>query len=148
MADKEAISGAVNALDPGNDDHWTNSGLPAVEALKDLLGEDVTRAQIIEAVGDYTREKAAAGTTQPPAPPENELLTPAASSDPVPADDDPFDLLNRLVAICGTDRYRRNSSLQSISLAYQNVQDEAKQVQERLDSRFLEREQRKLAESA
>lgn len=49
------IASAIALLDAKNDDHWTNAGLPAVDAVSDLLGEKVTRAEIEAAAPDARR---------------------------------------------------------------------------------------------
>lgn len=49
------IASALSMLDPDNDDHWTNAGLPAVEAVSELVGESVTRAQIKTVAPDAKR---------------------------------------------------------------------------------------------
>ena len=49
------IASAIAMLDPGNDDHWTNAGLPAVDAVSELVGETVTRAQIKAVAPDAER---------------------------------------------------------------------------------------------
>ena len=51
---QEALSG----LDASDDDHWTKSGLPAVEAVDLLLGGSVTRADIERAAPDLKRDTA------------------------------------------------------------------------------------------
>lgn len=56
--DPELIKAAVDGLDPANDDHWTSAGLPAVDAVKEALGADVTRAQIEAAAPEAKRPEA------------------------------------------------------------------------------------------
>lgn len=51
----EDITAAVGMLDKGNDAHWTDAGLPAVDAVRELLGADVTRKQIEAAAPDAKR---------------------------------------------------------------------------------------------
>lgn len=63
----EQILAGLKQLDPGNDDHWTGKGLPAISAVRSLSGlADVTRAEIKEAGGDWSRETAGA-TDEPEA---------------------------------------------------------------------------------
>jgi len=50
------ILSAVGLLDHANDEHWTEAGLPSVEAMKEALGGDVTRAQIEAAAPDAKRK--------------------------------------------------------------------------------------------
>lgn len=52
------IRKAIENLDPANDEHWTNAGLPAVNAVSDAVGENVSRQQIAEAYPGYDRAKA------------------------------------------------------------------------------------------
>lgn len=56
--DPELIKAAVDGLNPKNDDHWTQAGLPEVAAVKAALGADVTRAQIEAAAPDAKRPAA------------------------------------------------------------------------------------------
>jgi len=49
------IKAALGKLDADNDDHWTAAGLPAVDAVSELVGHTVTRAQIEEAGADFVR---------------------------------------------------------------------------------------------
>lgn len=52
------IGNAVLALDPENDSHWTEDGLPSVEALASALANPSISRQTIEAIAPgYTREK-------------------------------------------------------------------------------------------
>lgn len=57
MADKN-ITDALKQLDPSNDDHWTASKQPKVDAVKELHGEDVTREQIDAAAEGFNRDTA------------------------------------------------------------------------------------------
>ena len=54
----ETVVDALQALDTANDDHWTARGAPSVEAMIKLLGKSVTRAEIEEAIPNYTRSVA------------------------------------------------------------------------------------------
>lgn len=54
------IQAAVRKLDPIEDTHWTEAGLPAVGAVAISMGDQtVTRAQIAASMPEYTRDKAA-----------------------------------------------------------------------------------------
>lgn len=53
---KEKIIEALGKLDVNNDNHWTNEGLPKLEALKFSVGSNVTRDQVNEVAPGYTRE--------------------------------------------------------------------------------------------
>ena len=54
---------AIKSLDPGNDDHWTESGLPAVAAVEVLFG-NTTRSEIKLAAPGYDRDAAAAAQVE------------------------------------------------------------------------------------
>ena len=47
---------ALQALDPDDDDHWTAEGRPAMAALIDLAGREVTRREVDAIAPDFTRE--------------------------------------------------------------------------------------------
>ena len=47
----------LNSLDCQNDDNWTKLGVPSVAAVSSLVGRDVTRQQISEALPDLYRDK-------------------------------------------------------------------------------------------
>lgn len=50
---------AIHALDPGNDEHWTGVGLPAMTAIELAYGSTgVTRKDVTAAIPDWNREKA------------------------------------------------------------------------------------------
>lgn len=54
-----AIRSALTKLDPKDDAHWTSTGLPSVEAVRELSGDkEVSRAQIAELAPKLTREEA------------------------------------------------------------------------------------------
>lgn len=51
--------GAVAALNPEDDTHWTEDGLPAIEAVAELLGDGSATRETIEGVAaGFTREHA------------------------------------------------------------------------------------------
>ncbi|MCP4900884.1 MAG: hypothetical protein GY906_28285 [bacterium] len=50
------IREALTQLDMMNDEHWTRTGLPAVKAVEELLGEPVKRVEIEEATPGLVRE--------------------------------------------------------------------------------------------
>lgn len=54
-ATAEEIRSAVGMLDGATDAHWTAAGLPAVDAVADLVGKSVTRAAITDAAPDAKR---------------------------------------------------------------------------------------------
>lgn len=50
------IREALQQLDPQDDAHWTVGGDPKLDALIQILGEHVTRKEVIEAAPRFTRE--------------------------------------------------------------------------------------------
>lgn len=52
------IAEVVRNLDPENDAHWTQSGLPAMAAVEAVLGKAVSRADVEHAVPNWTRDLA------------------------------------------------------------------------------------------
>lgn len=54
-ATTDDINDAIGALDSSDDAHWTAAGLPAVDAVAELLGKPVTRATITAAAPDAKR---------------------------------------------------------------------------------------------
>lgn len=52
------IGDAVFSLNPENDDDWTKVGKPSLDAVADLAGVKVKRAQVAQAVPDYDRDAA------------------------------------------------------------------------------------------
>lgn len=57
--DPVPLPDAVAALDPNDDSHWTSGGKPRIEAVADITGKPVTRAEIDAAAPGVTRETAA-----------------------------------------------------------------------------------------
>lgn len=58
MADSDKIREILSQLDPLDDDQWTSDGAPKVEVVMSLLGEKVTRQDIVNSQPDFNREKA------------------------------------------------------------------------------------------
>lgn len=56
------VAAAVTQLDHANDEHWTKTGEPAVDAVKAIVGGNVTRADIEAAAPDFNREAAVAAS--------------------------------------------------------------------------------------
>ena len=52
----EQIIKALSQLDQANNKHWTGSGLPSVKAVEEILGRDITRADINDAAPEFRRE--------------------------------------------------------------------------------------------
>ena len=57
---------ALQALDLANDAHWTAEGRPAMAALNDLVGEEVTRREVDAVAPDFTREQPTLPAPRPP----------------------------------------------------------------------------------
>lgn len=57
-AEPNEIATAIGLLDPKDDAHWTEAGLPAVDAVKAIVGRNVTRTEINEAAPDFMRPAA------------------------------------------------------------------------------------------
>lgn len=56
MVDKSKIVEALKQLDPTLDEHWTEEGLPALDAVVNYLGEDVQREAVTKAAPKFTRD--------------------------------------------------------------------------------------------
>lgn len=56
---RSVVAEAMNKLDPSNDDHWTADGKPAVAAVCEACGRNVTRQEIEIIVPDFNRDAAA-----------------------------------------------------------------------------------------
>ena len=85
------ITDALSKLDPANDNHWTQDGLPRLDTIKILSGDpSLTRELVTGAYPDFNREtaRAAAGTAQagagttPAAPTEATPPAPASAATP------------------------------------------------------------------
>lgn len=50
------IREALDLLDHGNPDHWTDAGLPSVSVVKALVGSNVTREEINEVDAEFRRQ--------------------------------------------------------------------------------------------
>lgn len=49
---------ALMALDIGNDEHWTDAGLPAMAAIEAFMGSDtVTRSDVDDVAPNFTRHQ-------------------------------------------------------------------------------------------
>lgn len=54
-ADETSIGDVLEQLDPANDDHWTEAGLPAMAVVEKLLGRNVSRADVEAAAPGFKR---------------------------------------------------------------------------------------------
>lgn len=84
---KDKIIAALETLDSSNDNHWTESGLPKLEALRFAFGGPVTREMVEQHAPGYTRanrqiKEAAADQTSVPAAPDAQTMAPAQDSAP------------------------------------------------------------------
>lgn len=91
-----SIAEAVKQLDPKNDNHWTADGLPRIDTLKTLTGDQsVSRESVEKAAPNFNREVAGGenrtgnGTpetsTPTPTPAPAPAATPSAPADPMAA---------------------------------------------------------------
>lgn len=55
---------AVDSLDPENDDHWTQAGLPKLTAVEEAYGEAVTRQMVKNVAPDLDRDVAKAKASE------------------------------------------------------------------------------------
>ncbi len=92
MVTPEKLAAALKGLDVGNENHWTADGLPRLDTVKMLVGDQsITRDQVTAAAPGFTRASAAAAAQpQPPAVPpapnaETPPAPPAAAASVVPA---------------------------------------------------------------
>lgn len=132
-----ALLDVLKQLDPGNDDHWTGTGLPSVNTVIELHGEPVTRAQISEAWPGFDRDAAnqtIGGNQEPPKANESEGEA-AEGGDEA----DAIDLIERALAMAQTDRYRRNYELQAFIRQFHVQQVNIREVQKRIDLRNAQR---------
>lgn len=78
------IKEALGQLDTLNDEQWTGDGAPRVDAVEAILGEDVTRAQIIEVAPEFSREN-------PVLPDDEEASNDEETSEEQPSEDEVAD---------------------------------------------------------
>lgn len=50
------IKNALLKLDPANDDHWTDDGLPRIDVVTEFAGKSVKRAEINKAFPNFSRQ--------------------------------------------------------------------------------------------
>ena len=80
------LKDALDLLDPLDDDQWTADGNPRVDAVEKILGEPVTRQQIVDAAPDLNRSKLLNPEDEDNEDPENED---PENEDPENEDPDP-----------------------------------------------------------
>lgn len=80
---------ALALLEVENDEHWTADGLPRVDVVTGLLGEEVSRKQITEAALEFSRENTTlpgigegVTVTEPDPPKEPENVDTPGSEEP------------------------------------------------------------------
>lgn len=71
-AEASKILEALKALDPKNDEHWTQQGAPSIEKVTEALGEPVKRKEITDAAPTFNREEALKALE--PAPDQDEVV--------------------------------------------------------------------------
>jgi hypothetical protein len=80
MSDK--IKDALSKLDPANDNHWTQDGLPRLDTIKILSGDpSLSREAVTAANPEFNRESAQAAASAAQA---GGATTPAAPTEPTP----------------------------------------------------------------
>jgi len=85
MADAATLRAALGQLDPANNDHWTTQGLPRMDVLAGIVGEQVDRRALNELVPGFNRaaaQKAKGDEHTQPAP------TAASPASPQTVEDD------------------------------------------------------------
>jgi hypothetical protein len=94
MATQEDIIKALTQLDSGNDEHWTDDGLPRVDVVQRLLKDpDVRRKDINEAQPGFSRADPKQTTEPEDVQPGDPEITPAIAANDAEEDDgfDPLD---------------------------------------------------------
>ncbi len=89
---------ALQALDPAKDDHWTGEGRPAMVAVVDLVGQEVTRREVDAVAPDFTREH----RVLPDDPPADPTPNTAHEGHPEAVPDDPITALEQRIAALDT----------------------------------------------
>lgn len=80
------IADALTKLDPNNDNHWTQDGLPRLDTIKILASDPtLTRDQVTAAAPDFNRTAALVATGGPPVAPATTPAAPATENVPPPA---------------------------------------------------------------
>jgi len=79
------IADTLTKLDPNNDNHWTQDGLPRLDTIKILASDPtLTRDQVTAAAPDFNRTAALAAAGGPPAAPATTPAAPAPVAPPAP----------------------------------------------------------------
>lgn len=143
------LNAALAQLDPANDDHWTNAGLPLLKAVEGFMGEDVTREYLQEHGPEgFERDTAKSFELEAPEAPEapedqgkpdqsaiTETQKKVEAAMAEPEEPDAFALIEAFVAAVNTERFSRNTELQAISRMWQIHQKPARDIQDRIDKR-------------
>jgi len=82
---------ALLSLDPLDDDQWTQEKAPKLDVLKELVGEAVTRQQVIDVAPQFTRENMVVGTPKEDNDAEEEGLREGRQEEVMPSIDDYLD---------------------------------------------------------
>jgi hypothetical protein len=88
------IKEALSQLDTLDDNLWTQDGSPKIEAVSDLVGNKVTRAEILEAAPKFSRENPDTSASDDETKPNDETKQDEAEV----ASDEDFSLLDDLEA--------------------------------------------------
>lgn len=130
------IHDALSRLDPSDDSHWTEAGAPRVEAVGELLGRSVTRAEIQEAAPDFRRpsddQDSEAPASSDPREANGELqfgaIPVATAADPYTVEGGPEDPEERLAWLedrmteIGAVVNRGKKALEDLNREYQKAQ--------------------------
>lgn len=155
-----AIKAALSKLDPSNDDHWTEGGLPAMGHMKTATGlDDLKRDEVSAAAPGLDRVNIAAapsdlgnvgggGDAGPTSDDEEERpkprRAPMGEEGCMPHDvaqvfTDPVFLIETALAAMNADpRYSKNGELQAFMRHYLIAQNNIKAHQARLDKRYAD----------
>jgi hypothetical protein len=67
------LAEAIASLDPKNDEHWTESGVPKLDVIKELTGQSYSRKEVTEAAPKVTREALLLGQDTSVKPPQADV---------------------------------------------------------------------------
>ena len=56
-SDNEVVRQAIAGLDPNDDQNWTRTGKPSIQAVSEASGIEVTRAELNSVAGDLNRDE-------------------------------------------------------------------------------------------
>jgi hypothetical protein len=79
-----SIEDALKQLDPKNNDHWTADGLPRIDAVRSLTGDQTIGREAVEKASPGFNREAAGGENRPGTPPAAPAA-PSGTTDPMVA---------------------------------------------------------------